>query len=125
MRKPKCTETLLLIPESDTFSSSLVSFDLFSGVSFTYDEATATYASNTACMRLHLTCILNTPFQANTQAANLQCDYSNWVIGRLSNTYIFFFENRRFSIFFGQWATKIQGLAIGPLKSLFNRLNLR
>ena len=75
-------------------------------------------------MRLHLTCILNTSFQANTQAANLQCNYSNWVIGRLSNTYIFFFENRRFSIFFGQWATKIQGLAIGPLKSLFNRLNL-
>lgn len=50
MRKPMCTETLFLIPESDAFSSRLVSFDLFSGVSFTYDEGTATYASNTACV---------------------------------------------------------------------------
>ena len=67
--------------------------------------------------------ILNTLFEANTQAANLQCDYSNWVTGKLSNTNIFF-ENWRFSIFFWQWATKIQGLPIGPFKSLFNRFNL-
>ena len=38
------------IPESDAFSSRLVSFDLFSCVSFTYDDARATYASNTACV---------------------------------------------------------------------------
>ena len=67
--------------------------------------------------------ILNTSFQANTQAANLQCDYSNWVTERLSNTNIFFWKQELLN-FFWQWATKIQGLAIGPLKSLFNRLNL-
>ena len=68
--------------------------------------------------------ILNTLFQANTQAANLQCDYSNWVTGSLSNTNTFFFENWRCSIYFGNGPPKIQGLAIGPLKSLFNRFNL-
>ena len=67
--------------------------------------------------------ILNTSFQANTQAANLQCDYSNWVTGRLSSTNNFFWKQELLN-FFGQWATKIQGLAIGPVKSLFNRLNL-
>ena len=67
--------------------------------------------------------ILNTSFQGNTQAANLQCDYSNWVTGRLSSTNNFFWKQELLN-FFGQWATKIQGLPIGPFKSLFNCLNL-
>ena len=67
--------------------------------------------------------ILNTSFQGNTETATLQCDDSNWVTGRLSNTN-FFFWKLEMLIFFCQWGTKIQGLAIGPLKSLFNRFNL-
>ena len=33
-----------------------------------------------------------------------------------------FFLKKEILNFFWQWATKIQGLPIGPLKSLFNRL---
>ena len=77
-------------------------------------------------MRLHLTLLLlfwtlrfkATPkpqiYSATTRTGSLE-DYP---------TPTFFFWKLEMLIFFCQWATKIQGLAIGPLKSLFNRFNL-
>ena len=78
------------------------------------------------CMRLHLTLLLlfwtlrfkPTPkpqiYSASTPTRSVE-DYP---------TPTFFFSKLEILNFFCQWATKIQGLAIGPVKSLFNRLKL-